>query len=118
MVKAGDGARRSDSRRLGTMISLRLSPDEKLRFEALAKAGGYPSLAAWILDRLRDNTGIGLHHRRLLVGLLGRLGADIASHAREAPEDARGLLLRLSSRIASLQRGIMERYGDAGEDDR
>lgn len=122
MAKPGDGAARSETRRLTATISLRLDADEKLRLSAVARRSHFPSLSAWIFDRLRnENEGdIGIRRRRILCGHLGQIGAQINALARgDATADQDGLqdiLHSIGKDIASLQRKIMGN-DDVGEGD-
>lgn len=122
MAQAGDGARRSEQRRLGAMISLRLDPREKRRFEDAARREGFPSLAAWILDRCRCENGPGPWQRRILVGQLGGIGAELSALTHLAGADRTDQVIAhlsgIAARIAGLQRDIMKGGNRAGEDDR
>lgn len=122
MAQAGDGAPRSGSRKLNAMISLRLDPREKRRFENAARREGFSSLAAWILDRCRCENGPGQWQRRILVGQLGRIGAELSAMApldrADRTDQVIAHLSNIAAQITGLQRDIMKGGGHAGEDDR
>ncbi len=122
MAQTGDGAPRSGSRKLNAMISLRLDPREKRRFEDAARREGFPSLAAWILDRCRCDSAPGPWQRRILVGQLGRIGAELSALKHLAGADRTDQVIAhlsgIAARIAGLQRDIMNGGDHAGEDDR
>ena len=110
MAKSGDGEGRSESRRLTAMISLRLDPAEKKRFEDAARRGGFPGLSNWALDRLRNAEG--MRARLIMLGKLGRLGAEIHALAQhdfqKNPMGVRRTLEGMQAKIVSLQRALME----------
>ena len=120
MARRGDGAARSETRRLTATISLRVDADEKLRLAAVARRSHFPSLSAWIFDRLRKGDGIGTRQRRILCGHLGQIGAHLNALARgdvtTDPDRLRHLLHRIGTDIASLQRLLMD-DNHAGEKD-
>jgi hypothetical protein len=122
MAKPGDGAARSETRKLTATISLRIAADEKLRLEAIARRSHFPSLSAWIFDQLRKGHGsdIGMRQRRILCGHLGQIGAQLNALARgdvtTDPDHLQHLLHRIGTDIASLQRLLMD-DDHAGEDD-
>lgn len=110
MAKSGDGEGRSESRRLTAMISLRLDPVEKKRFEEAAASGGFQSLSNWALDRLRNAEG--MRARLVVLGKLGRLGVEIHALAQhdlqKNPVGVRRTLEGMQATIVSLQRALME----------
>jgi len=122
MAKPGDGAARSETRRLTATISLRVDADEKLRLAAMAQRSAFPSMSAWIFDRLRNGNvdDIGMRQRRILCGHLGQIGAQLNALARgdgtTDPDRLRHLLHRIGTDIASLQRLLMD-DNHAGEKD-
>ncbi len=125
MAKAGDGEARSERRQLMKTVSLRISGAEKHRFQRLAQLGGYPSLTAWALDRMRsdpgDVHGAGARARRILCGKLGHLGGQLTALAEApetlSPEQLRRDLADLTGGILALQRAIMKGGENAGESD-
>jgi hypothetical protein len=121
MAKVGDGNPRSERRRLTATLSLRLGDAEKRRFEAAAKRGGHPSLAAWALDRMRQAGDAGLRDRRVLCGKLGMLGARLEDLARtsatRSPDALQHDLRVLGKAIVTMQNQIMKGAADAGEGD-
>lgn len=121
MARPGDGKRRSDKRRLNVMINLRVTADEKRKFEATARCKGYKNLASYHRDRLQNDDGPSLRQRRVIVGELGQVAASILAltrtHEGTAVKDHRRMLVRLSMQIADLQHALMKDQNDAGEKD-
>ena len=119
MARTGDGERRSNSRRLTATLCLRLSSDEKQHLEQRASDGGYPSLSAWALDRLRQD-GMGMRERRVAAGRLGQHAAQLASLVRTGKgregRDVRGELQKLQADVLEMQRHILRGNADAGEE--
>jgi hypothetical protein len=121
MVKAGDGAPRSETRKLDSMVSLRISAAEKQQFTVAGKQQSYGSFAAFHLDCLRKGSGLSLRKEQIIVGRLGGIGADIQSLAQRCDgaslPDTSERLLVLNERIAARQRDVMIGDGDAGQED-
>lgn len=121
MARPGDGKRRSDKRRLNVMINLRVTADEKKKFEATARRKGYKNLASYHRDRLQTDDGPSLRQRRVIVGQMGQIAANIRalSRSREGapPKDDREMLVTLSVQIADLQRDLMQDNDDVGDKD-
>ena len=113
-------------KRPGTVLSgnthpHRRTPPRRHSGDRTVIPSAYPSLAAWILDRLRDEGGLGLRQRRILIGHLGRIGGEVAAHARRERIDRPNEhvpLLALATRIVALQQDIMKGGDHAGEEDR
>lgn len=114
MARTGDGERRSERRGLTATLCLRLSTDEKRRLEQRASDGGYPSLSAWALDRLRQD-GMGMRERRVAAGRLGQHAAQLASLTGKG-RDMRGELQHLQAEVLEMQRQILRGNADAGEE--
>lgn len=121
MAQAGDGERRSDKRRLTATVSLRMSVEDKRALEARAMESGYPSLSAWVIDRLQQD-GTGARERRVICGSLARHGAHLSALLRDGNgrggRDARSEIRQLAADVLELQRQVMRGRADAGEEDR
>lgn len=121
MAKAGDGTPRSQTRKLDTMISLRVSTADKRRFADVATRLGYDRFASYHLDCLRRGAGLCGRKERMIVGHLGGIAGDVQSLARTLDDasrpDASQDLREINQRIADLQREIMIEGSDAGQED-
>lgn len=121
MAQAGDGARRSERRRLTATVSLRMSVEDKRALEARAATSGYPSLSAWALERLQQD-GAGARERRVVCGLLAQHGAWLSALLRDGEgrngRDPRSEIRQLAADVLELQRQVMRGRADAGEEDR
>lgn len=121
MARAGDGARRSERRRLNATISLRVDHGAKQALSRTAQKAGYTSLSAWAADKLSADDSVSPREQRILCGLLGRYGAQL-SHLAHRCETMRHAEIRqeletYSQRIVDMQKRIMEGPGDTGEKD-
>jgi len=118
MSRAGDGAPRSEQRRLDGSISFRCMAHEKLRYEATARRLGFPSLSAWIVDLMQSQGGVSPRLRRVLSGRLAQVGARLAEMSITDGSDYVGSdLSALVSEITRLQVMLMTGATDDSEAD-
>lgn len=118
MSRAGDGAPRSEQRRLDGSISFRCMTREKLRYEATARGLGFPSLSAWIVDLMQSQGGVSPRLRRMLSGRLAQVGARLAEMSITEGSDHVGTdLSALVSEITQVQVMLMTGATDDPEVD-
>ena len=118
MSRAGDGAPRSEQRRLDGSISFRCMAHEKLRYEATARELGFLSLSAWIVDLMQSQGGVSPRLRRVLSGRLAHVGARLSEMSTTDGSDFAGSdLSALVSEITRLQVMLMTGATDDSETD-
>lgn len=95
-----------------SMISVRLSAEQKKHLAAAAQRAGHPSLSAYAIDRLMaPETTITDRQKRVLIGRLGCHGARLTALAKKANGMAASEIVAELSQAAAdvvvLQRAIL-----------